>query len=149
MTAKNKVENKGSCMPHLAERFEAAVSALVAEGSVKDRLVTAYLENLDDLESSDLPQSLRSKFESLHAALHSASPVGKEPSVRATIRKISRPQAGKHARTILSLYTDLTARGKRSTARGKRSAARGKRSEPLRVVNGKNKKAPGFISQGT
>jgi len=42
-------------MPYLDERFEAAVLTLVREGSVKDRLVTAYLKYLDDLESDELP----------------------------------------------------------------------------------------------
>jgi hypothetical protein len=105
-------------MPYLAERFEAAVSALVSEGSVKDRLAAAYSDHL-----------------------HAVTPVGgKEHCVRATIRKMSRIQAGDHARTILSLYTEL--------------AARGERSDPLKVVNGqskavngKGKKAPRFVSQ--
>jgi len=127
-------------MPYLAERFEAAVSALVSEGSVKDRLATAYSEHLDDLESKELPEALRDRFESLHTALHSVTPIGKEHCVRATIRKMSRIQAGDHARTILSLYAELTARGERS--------------DPLKVVNGKSKhvngkgkKAPRFVSQ--
>ena len=127
-------------MPYLAERFEAAVSALVSEGSVKDRLAAAYSDHLDDLESKELPEALRSRFENLHMALHAVTPVGKEHCVCATIRKMSRIQAGDHARTILSLYTELTARGERS--------------DPLKVVNGqskavngKGKKAPRFVSQ--
>lgn len=127
-------------MPYLAERFEAAVSALVSEGSVKERLAAAYSDHLDDLESKELPEALRSQFESLHEALHAVTPIGKEHCVRATIRKMSRFQAGDHARTILSLYTELTARGERS--------------DPLKVVNGKQKaangkgkKAPRFVSQ--
>ncbi len=127
-------------MPYLAERFEAAVSALVSEGSVKDRLAAAYSEHLDDLESKELPKALRSRFETLHSALHTVTPIGKEHCVRATIRKMSRIQAGDHARTILAIYTELTARSERS--------------DPLKVVNGnrkpihdKTKKAPRFVSQ--
>ena len=95
-------------MPYADERFEAAMSTLVGEGSVKDRLVTAYLEHLDDLESGELPQSLRTRFEDLHTALHAVTPTAMEPCVRATIRKMSKLQAGNHARTIVSLYADLT-----------------------------------------
>ena len=113
-------------MPYLDERFEAAVLTLVREGSVKDRLVTAYLKDRDDLGSDELPQDLRKRFEDLHAALHAVTPIGREPSVRATIRKMSKPQAGNHARTIVSLYTDLICHGKRA--------------EPLKVVNGKRKR---------
>ncbi len=121
-------------MPYLAERFEAAVSALVAEGSVKDRLSAAYLEHLDDLETSELPQGLRTKFDDLHTALHAVTPIGREPCIKATIRKMSRLQAGNHARTIVSIYAELVCRAERA--------------EPLKVVNGKRKKAPRFVSQG-
>ena len=121
-------------MPYLAERFEAAVSALVAEGSVKDRLSAAYLAHLDDLETSELPQGLRTKFDDLHTALHAVRPIGREPCIKATIRKMSRLQAGNHARTIVSIYAELVCRGERA--------------EPLKAVSGKRKKAPRFVSQG-
>ena len=121
-------------MPYLAERFEAAVSALVAEGSVKDRLSAAYLEHLDDLETSELPQGLQTKFDDLHTALHTVRPIGREPCIKATIRKMSRLQAGNHARTIVSIYAELICRGERA--------------EPLKAVSGKRKKAPRFVSQG-
>ncbi len=113
-------------MPYLDERFEAAVFTLVGEGSVKDRLVTAYLKHLDDLESDELPQGLRKRFEDLGTTLHTVTPVGKEPCVRATIRKMSKPQAGNHARTIVSLYAELVCHGERA--------------EPLKVVKGKRKR---------
>ncbi len=73
-------------MPYLEERFEAAVSTLVGDGSVKDRLVTAY----------------------------AVTPIGREPYVRAATRKMSKLQAGNHGRTILSLDVDLVCHGKRA-----------------------------------
>ncbi len=125
-------------MPCLNERFEAAVSALVGEGAVKDRLVTAYLKHLDDLESDELPQGLRKRFEDLGTTLHTVTPVGKEPCVRATIRKMSKPQAGNHARTIVSLYADLKCelaeeREKLKIIRAQ-LICRGGRADPLKVV---------------
>ena len=121
-------------MPYLAERFEAAVSALVGEGSVKDRLATAYSEHLDDLESGELPKAMRISFEDLQTALHAVKPTGREPCVQATIRKMSTLQAGGHAKTIVSLYADLVCHGERA--------------ELLKVVNGKLEKAPKFAVQG-
>ncbi len=121
-------------MPYLAERFEAAVSALVGDGSVKDRLAAAYSEHLDDLESSELPRSLRTRFEDLHTALHAVTPTGREPCVRATIRKMSTLQAGSHARTIVSLYAELVCHGERA--------------EFQEVVNGEREKAPKLTLQG-
>ncbi len=110
-------------MPYLDERFEAAVSALVGEGLVKDRLVAAYSEHLDDLADNELPQSLRTRFEDLHAALHAVTPIGREPCVKATIRKMSTREAGSHARTIASLYADLVCHGEHA--------------EPLMIINGR------------
>ncbi len=101
-------------MPDLAKRFEAAVSALVGERSVKERLVAAYSEHLDDLEGSELPQAVRATFEELHTALHAVTPIGGEPCVRATIRKMSKLQVGNHARTIVSLYAELICQGERA-----------------------------------
>ncbi len=112
-------------MPDLAERFEAAVSALVGEGSVKDRLVTAYSENLDDLETSELPRGMRIGFEDIDTVLHAVTPISGESCVRAAIRKMSKLQAGSHAKTIVSLYAELVCHGGRA--------------EPLKDVKGKHK----------
>jgi hypothetical protein len=136
MTTNKNLENQGFYMPYLAERFESAVSALVGEGSVKDRLDTAYTEYLDDLESEELPQEqdMRVSFEDLQTALHAVSPTGREPCVRATIRKMSTLQAGSHARTIVSLYAELVCHGERTKL--------------LKLVNGKFEKASNLVVQG-
>jgi hypothetical protein len=93
---------------------------LVGDGSIKERLTAAYAENLDDLESTEFPAGLRGAFAELQAALHAERPIGREPCVRATIRKLSSAQARAHASTILSLYAELVQSGQRA--------------EPLRVV---------------
>ena len=121
-------------MSYLAERFEAAVTALVAEGPIKQRLTAAYSEHLDDLESSELPASLRLAFSDLHVALHEVTPIGREPSVKATIRKMSTIEAGRHAGAIVTLFAELVRQGERA--------------EPLKVVGGKKKKPPRFLSSG-
>ena len=128
-------------MSDLAERFEAAAFTLVGEGAVKDRLVTAYLEHLEDVESDELPQGLRKRFEDLDTTLHAVTPIGGEPCVRAAIRKMSKLQAGSHARTIVSLYADLVCHGEREkplkVVKGKPlKVVKGK---PLKVVKGKPK----------
>ena len=119
-------------MSYLAERFEAAVTALVAEGPIKQRLTAAYSEHLDDLESSELPASLRPAFSDLHIALHRVRPIGREPSVKATIRKMSTIEAGTHAGTIVMLFAELVRHGERA--------------EPLKVVSAQKKRPPRFLS---
>jgi len=119
-------------MSYLAERFEAAVTALVSEGPIKQRLAAAYSEHLDDLEISELPAGLRPAFSDLHDALHRARPVGREPSVKATVRKMSAVEAGTHAGTIVMLFAELV-----------RNA---QRAEPLKVVGAPEKPPPSFLA---
>lgn len=121
-------------MTYLAERFQAAVNALVGDGPVKQRLAAAYVENLDDLENTEFPADLRETFADLQLALHTERPVGREPCVRATVRKMSSRQARAHAGTIVMLYAELVRHGQRA--------------EPLRVVDSPAKKAPKFLSGG-
>jgi hypothetical protein len=94
-------------MSQIVERFSAAVQALVGDGPVKNRLSVAYSEYLEDLQQVDLPIPGGSEFGELHAALHSANPVGKIDCVTASVQKMSAGEAWWHARTIVRLYTQL------------------------------------------
>jgi hypothetical protein len=112
-------------MLHLTKRFEAAVRELVGDGPVKQRLGLAYGRHLDDLVIPDLPESLRGRFEALHEALHRSEPIGKEGSLRVTVRKMSFAEASAHAETIVDMYAEVL-----------RNADR---SEPLKVVHSEDK----------
>ncbi len=113
-------------MSHLAERFESAVLTLVGDGPVKHRLAHAFTANLEDVEDGELPEELRSSFSDLRAALHREAPLGTEPCVVATVRKMSVADADRHASSIVRIYGDLV------RASGSR--------ERLAVVNGKGTK---------
>ena len=121
-------------MSYLAERFQAAVDVLVGDGSIKERLSAAYIENLDDLEETEFPADLRDMFDELQSALHTERPVGREPCVRATVRKMSSVEAKGHAGRIVLLYAALVRHGERA--------------EPLRVVPNPTEKPPKFLSDG-
>ncbi|MDH3417901.1 MAG: hypothetical protein OEQ25_05540 [Gammaproteobacteria bacterium] len=121
-------------MSYLAERFQAAVTVLVGDGAIKERLAAAYVENLDDLEDTEFPATLRQAFSDLELALHAEHPIGREPCVRATVRKMSSNEARAHANTIVMLYAELVRHSDRA--------------EPLRVVPSGRKKPPKFLSEG-
>ena len=122
-------------MSYLAERFQAAVTVLVGDGAIKERLASAYVENLDDLEETEFPAALREAFSDLELALHAERPIGREPCVRATVRKMSSVEARAHAGTIVMLYAELVRHGHRA--------------EPLRVVTSGQKKPPKYLSEGS
>ncbi len=96
-------------MSQILERFGAAIEALLGDGPVKNRLGAAYSSYLEDLEHVDLPIPGMGAFSELHAAMHSAGPVGRLSPVAASIQKMSAAEAAAHACTILRLYTQLLA----------------------------------------
>lgn len=96
-------------MSQILERFGAAIEALLGDGPVKNRLGAAYSAYLEDLEHVDLPIPGMGAFNELHAAMHSAGPVGRLSPVAASIQKMSAAEAASHACTILRLYTQLLA----------------------------------------
>ena len=112
-------------MLHLAKRLEAAVLTLVGDGPVKQRLGQAYARYLGDLPIPDMPDSLRDRFAELHESMHKAPPIGKENSVKVTVRKMSFAEAAAHAETIVDLYSEILRTGDRV--------------EPLKVVQNEEK----------
>jgi hypothetical protein len=96
-------------MSQIVERFKAAVERLVGDGPVKNRLLLAYTENLQDLQHVDLPISGNADFGELHTALHRVDPVGKIDGIRASVQKMSPAEAWWHAQTIVRLYTEVLA----------------------------------------
>lgn len=94
-------------MIHLAKRFEAAVFELVGDGPIKQRLGRAYAHHLNHIHSDDLPETMRERYRSLHAALHRAAPIGKEGSLQVTVRKMSFAEASGYAARIVELYAEV------------------------------------------
>ena len=109
-------------MPQYAERFAKAVEVLIGEGSVKQRLVSAYSVHLKDVTEADLPPASRRDFAELQAAVNRVAPVGKETRALASVQKMSTSEAVGHAATIVKLYVALM--------NGL------ERAEPLKVVGG-------------
>jgi len=102
------------------ERFEGAVQALIADGPVKQRLVRAYTEYLEDVLEVEIPVSAGGALNELHEALHRVAPSGNETPVKASVQKMSTGEAAWHAGTILRLYVELLTQPRRV--------------EPLKVV---------------
>ncbi len=108
-------------MSNLAERLEAAVHVLVADGPVKQRLLEAYTEHLEPLRDAELPPRLAEPFARLHEAMHRVAPMGTtECRVKASVQKMSAAEAGGHAAAVVGLYAELLRSGQR---------------EPLKVVD--------------
>lgn len=118
-------------MPNSAHRFAAAVQALIADGPIKQRLMSAYADHLADVTEADLPAALRDDFADLQAAVSRVAPAGSESRVRASVQKMAPAEAVGHAAMILKLYVELV--------NGL------ERAEPLKVVP-PSRKTPHYLT---
>jgi hypothetical protein len=94
-------------MTYHVDRFHAAVSVLVGDGHIKQRLIKAYQENLDDIVEGDLPRELQPEFRELRSRMHGVAPLNGEGPVRASVRKMSVSDAGECAVMVAVLYGEV------------------------------------------
>lgn len=94
-------------MTYHVDRFYAAVSVLAGDGHIKQRLIKAYRENLDDIVEDDLPRELKQSFRDLRSRLHCVAPLNGEGPVCASVRKMSVQDASECAAAVVSLYGEV------------------------------------------
>jgi hypothetical protein len=94
-------------MCQISDRFFSAARTLTGDGPIKQRLVSAYSEYLQDLHEDQVPDSIRGKFESLRQAVTSVEPANGESAVHASVRKMSPVDAQRYATSILLMLSEL------------------------------------------
>jgi hypothetical protein len=94
-------------MTYHVDRLHAAVSVLAGDGHIKQRLIKAYRENLDDITEDELPRELRKSFRDLRSRLHCVAPLNGEGPVCASVRKMSVKDASECAMAVVDLYGDV------------------------------------------
>lgn len=94
-------------MSPLTHHFHEAVLALAGHAPIKQRLVCAYSDHLSEVHEDDLPDRLVERYADLRRRLHGATPLNGEGPVRASVRKMSGPEAADCARIIVGLYGEL------------------------------------------
>lgn len=96
-------------MQYHVDRVYAALEILAGDGSIKQRLIAAYRDNLDDLDEDEMPQPVQAAFAALRERLHRVTPLNGEGAVCATVRKMSSDEASRCAASLLSLYREMVA----------------------------------------
>ncbi len=91
---------------HVA-RFQAAVSVLAGDGHIKQRLISAFQDNLAEIEDDMLPNGVRKGFRALRQRMNGVAPLNGEGPIRASVRKMSAMEASECATSVVSLYGDL------------------------------------------
>ena len=117
-------------MCQFTDRFYSAVRTLAGNGRVKKRLLSAWLENLDSLADTDVPEAIREDFAQLRQAMHSAKPMGKEPAPAAAVRKMSPREASRYSTSIVAMFSELV-----------RAKSTGERPQVVKRAEGKDAEA--------
>jgi hypothetical protein len=96
-------------MAALWDVVDGAVRVLVGAGPVKQRLIEAWRDYLAPLHEKDVPDALRSRLATVHAAMHAARASGGMSAPEVSVRKMSDKDAAEHAVRILEMYAQLSA----------------------------------------
>ena len=91
---------------HVA-RFQAAVSVLAGDGHIKQRLISAFQDNLAEIEDELLPNGVRRDFRDLCERMNGVAPLNGEGPIKASVRKMSAMEASECAISVVALYGDL------------------------------------------
>lgn len=94
-------------MTNHVDCFYAAVSVLVGDGHIKQRLTDAYADHIVDIDSDDLPAPMRERFFELTRRMHAVAPLNGEGSIRASVRKMSGQDAAECAQILVALHSEL------------------------------------------
>ena len=94
-------------MSNHVDRFHAAVLVVAGHGNIKQRLIGAFEEHLSVVEDEELPVAIREEFAELKSLVTGVEPLNGEGRIRATVRKMSVPEADRCAHGLIELYSRL------------------------------------------
>jgi hypothetical protein len=96
-----------SAMNNVLDQLHQATVKLSQSGPIKDRLADAYATYLSNVDASDIPDRYRNGFIELHTALNRERPLPRESVVRASVRKMSSDEAGRHSALVVNAFAAL------------------------------------------
>jgi len=94
-------------MSYHVDNFFAAVSVLSGHGHIKQRLISAYEDNLASIRDDDLPVAVKRSFADLTSLMHRVTPLNGEGPICASVRKMSIDEANQCAQLMVDLYGDM------------------------------------------
>jgi len=94
-------------MPYHVDNFFTAVSVLAGHGHIKQRLISAYEDQLESIDEDDLPIPVRESFADLKHLMHRVTPANGEGPICASVRKMSVDEANQCAQIMVDIYGDM------------------------------------------
>lgn len=125
-------------MTNHVDRFYAAVSVLVGDGHIKQRLIRAYADNLADIDDDELPLTLQQTFLDLRRRMRRVQPANGEGRICATVRKMSAREANTCAKLVVELFSEL---------RRHRDGAGAPSPESMSMAGDGEARVPAFIAK--
>lgn len=95
-------------MTNYVDRFHAALTVLAGHGHIKQRLVKAYEDHLDEIDEDELPIAMKQTFADLRQSMHQVAPLNGESPVCASVRKMSPEDASECASRVVAIYGELS-----------------------------------------
>jgi hypothetical protein len=91
------------------QQLHLAVRALATDqGEINERLTSAYLTQLMELKSEDLPDDMKDDFEAIYDEITRVKLDGEEESIIATINGMEPEDASRIAHQIFALFDVAT-----------------------------------------
>jgi hypothetical protein len=94
-------------MNFLTHRFFSAVRICSGDLTIKQRLINAWMEHLDEIDPADMPQCQRQNFAELRKVMYERKPLPEESAPQASVRKMSIRQVAAHTDLIIAIYAEL------------------------------------------
>ena len=94
-------------MSNHVESLYSAVLRMAGHGTIKERLVAAFEENLDYIEEYDLPEDVRPEFSELRRMMTRVAPLNGEGPMCASVRKMSIGEADECAGLMVGIYSEM------------------------------------------
>ena len=94
-------------MSYHVDNFFSAVSVLAGHGHIKQRLISAYEDNLASIEDDELPFPVRQSFADLKHLMRRVRPANGEGPICASVRKMSVDEANQCAQIMVDIYGDM------------------------------------------
>jgi hypothetical protein len=94
-------------MNFLTHRFFSAVRICSGDLTIKQRLINAWMEHLDEIDPADMPQCQRQNFAELRKEMYERNPLPEETAPQASVRKMSVRQVAAHTDLIIAIYAEL------------------------------------------
>ena len=94
-------------MNFLTHQFFSAVRICSGALTIKQRLINAWTEHLDDIDPADMPQCQRQNFVELRKVMYERNPLPEDTEPQASVRKMSVRQVAAHTDLIIAIYAEL------------------------------------------